>query len=546
MSEPGSGAHRLHAVRVHANDDVTVAVAVREGVKIQVPGSSDHPTLSGALVRSHALHERPVDLPTTSMLSLPERALQFGTGALLRGFVDFFLDEANRRGQFGGRVVALSSTGSGRDRRLNDQDGLYTLVVQGRSDGVVRRDCRVIASVSRALSVADDWSEVLRVSESPALELIFSNTTEVGIVLDEEDAVAGAAGGPPRSFPARLTRLLLHRARQCGYDVTRAPVVIPCELIEHNGDTLRGIVRTLAERWMAEPAFITWLDAVPFCNTLVDRIVPGAPGSDQARELGTSLGYDDALITMCEPYRLFAIEGDSALRARLRFAGADAGIIVVEDIAPFRERKVRLLNGAHTSLVSLALLAGCTTVRDAVEHPLLGAFLHTVLFDEIVPSVSVPDATEFAQEVLERFANPYLEHALWGITLQGTAKLRVRVVPSIVSYAQRTGGPPRALALGFAGYLAFQRGDLHEMRRARGDVVPVDLLAEVVRRAWHGTSDAAADLRALALRVARDEELWGTDLTTVPGFVNAVGEHLVRIRHEGISAAIAGFSGVPV
>ena len=181
-----------------------------------MPGSSHHPTLSRELVRSNALHGRSVDLPAADMLDLPERALQFGTGALLRGFVDFFLDEANRRGQFGGRVVAVSSTGSGRDRRLNDQDGLYTLVVQGRSDGVARRDCRVIASVSRALSAADDWSEVLRVSESPALEFIFSNTTEVGIVLDEEDAAAGAGGGPPRSFPARLTRLLLQRARHSG------------------------------------------------------------------------------------------------------------------------------------------------------------------------------------------------------------------------------------------------------------------------------------------------------------------------------------------
>ena len=508
-------------------------------------GPSQRPTLSHALVRSHALRGRSIDLPATDMLELPERALQFGTGALLRGFVDFFLDEANRRGQFGGRVVAVSSTGSGRDRRLNDQDGLYTLVVQGRSDGVARRDFRVIASVSRALSAADDWSEVLRVSESPALEFIFSNTTEIGIVLDEEDAAAGAEGGPPRSFPARLTRLLLQRARQCGYDLARAPVVIPCELIENNGDTLRAIVRVLTERWMVEPDFTAWLDAVPFCNTLVDRIVPGAPGGEQARELDTSLGYDDAMITLCEPYRLFAIEGDAALRARLRFAGADAGIIVAEDIAPYRERKVRLLNGAHTSLVSLALLAGCTTVREAVEHPLLGAFLQTVLFDEIVPSVSVPDASAFALEVLDRFANPYLDHALWDITLQGTAKLRVRLVPSIVSYAERTGGPPRALALGFAGYLAFQRGELHEARRAGGGVVPVDLSADVVRRAWQGTSDDAADLRALVLRVSRDEELWGADLTRVPGFANAVGEHLVRIRHEGAVAAIAAFIGVP-
>jgi tagaturonate reductase len=513
-------------------------------------GVSARPTLSRELIGAGARRrgEHTIALPRADVLDLPERAMQFGTGALLRGLVDFFIDAANARGQFGGRIVMVGSTGSGRDRRLNEQDGLYTLVEQGLVDGAARRDCRVIASVSRALAATSEWDVVLRAAESPALDLIFSNTTEVGIVLDEADAAAGADSGAervlPRSFPAKLARVLLHRARHFQYDPARAPVVIPCELIEDNGDRLREIVTTLAERWKLEPELMSWLGRVAFCNTLVDRIVPGAPGPEQARELDEMLGYDDAMLTVCEPYRLLAIQGDAVLRTRLAFADADPGIIVAEDIAPYRERKVRLLNGAHTSFVSLALLAGCTTVREAVEHPVIGAFLRTVLFDEIVPSVSVPGAVKFAEEVVTRFANPYLHHALWDITLQGTAKLRVRLVPTIVAYASRTGQAPRALALGFAGFLAFQRGELHEKRLTSGGTVPPDAAGEAVRARWRSAQDA--DLPSFVRQVCQATELWGADLAAVPGFVDTVSEHLIRIRRDGAVAAMSVMVGAGV
>jgi tagaturonate reductase len=362
-------------------------------------------------------------------------------------------------------------------------------------------------------------------------------------VLDESDAAAGPDRSPPSSFPAKLAALLIHRARHFDFDPARAPMVLPCELIENNGDKLRGLVLTLAERWNIEPAFVRWLEQVPFCNTLVDRIVPGSPRHEQAAELGEALGYDDAMLTISEPYRLFAIEGDAALRARLRFADADPGIIVADDIAPYRERKVRLLNGAHTSFVSLALLAGCTTVREAVEHPALGAFLRSVLFDEIVPSVSVPGAEAFAREVLDRFANPYLQHALWDITLQGTAKFRVRLVPTIAEYARRTGQAPRALALGFAGYLGLQRGELQAARAAQGAAVPADAAGDTVRARWSGVGDDAAQLGAFVRGICTDVELWGVDLNAVSGFAELVTEHLVRIRQDGVSAALGTLLG---
>lgn len=477
-------------------------------------------------------------LPSAAQLALPVRAVQFGTGALLRGLVDALLDDANRKGLFGGRVVMIGSTGSGRDRAINDQSGLFTLVVQGLVDGKAKREFQVISAVSRALAAATQWQEVLYCAESPELELIFSNTTEIGIVLDEADAAEEPGQAPPRSFPGKLAAFLLHRARRSGYDEARAPVVIPTELIEGNGEKLRDIVVTLATRWNTEPEFQQWLGAVRFCNTLVDRIVPGAPSEQYAAELRELLPYDDGMMTIAEPYRLFAIEGDATLRERLRFPAADEGIIVAEDITPYRLRKVRLLNGAHTSFVSLAILAGCRTVREAVEHPALGPFLRTVLLDEIVPSVDVPGAEGFAREVLSRFGNPFLQHQLWDITLQGTTKFKVRVVPSIQDYARATGVVPRALALGFAGFLAFQDGALQAARRAAGEPVPADAAGESIQARWREVKDGSRDLRAFVHDVSADTELWGADLTTVPGFVDAVAEQLTVVREQGAVAAI--------
>jgi tagaturonate reductase len=496
-----------------------------------------HPTLSPQLVRT--LSSRPdLTIPSAAQLDLPERAVQFGTGALLRGLVDAILDDANRRGDFGGRVVMVGSTGSGRDRAINEQGGLFTLVTQGLVDGAARRECRIVASVSRALAVSTQWDEVLRCAERSDLELVFSNTTEIGIVLDEKDA-AGAPGAlAPRSFPGKLTAFLLHRARSCALDASKAPIVIPTELIEDNGTRLGEIVRTLAARWGASAAELAWLSRVRFCNTLVDRIVPGTPGEPLAAELRALLPYEDGMVTVCEPYRLLAIEGDEALRSRLGFAAADPGVIVAESIAPYRLRKVRLLNGAHTSFVSLALLAGCRTVREAVEHPALGGFLRRVLLDEIVPSVDVPGAQEFAHDVLARFANPFLEHQLWDITLQGTTKMRVRVVPSILDFARASGEAPQALALGFAGYLAFQRGEMHERRRAAGDTVPTDEAVAPIRTRGRALGDGTNAIPALVDAVCGDAELWGTDLRAVPGFAEAVAGHLAVILDRGAVAAI--------
>jgi tagaturonate reductase len=358
----------------------------------------------------------------------------------------------------------------------------------------------------------------------------------VGIALDEGD---DAEMRPPRSFPGKLTRFLYERGRAFDYDPARGVVVIPCELIAENGDRLREIVLALAARWGLDPRFGQWVESsVPFCNTLVDRIVPGTPSGDQRQKLVAELGYEDALLTVCEVYRLFAIEaGDAA--PRLRFAAADPGILLTDDVTPYRERKVRILNGGHTVMVPAALLLGCETVREAVEHPLVGRFLERVLFQEIVPSLDVPGGEQFAREVVDRFANPFIRHALFDITLQAAMKTRVRVVPSIVGYAKRSGKAPDSLAFGFAAYLLFMRGELHEKRRAAGQSVPQDDQGERVRALWsdHGGGDERA-LAALVRAACSDTSLWGTDLTAVPGFAEAVTAHLTKMIQAGPQAAL--------
>jgi tagaturonate reductase len=482
-----------------------------------------------------------VAAPHDALLDLPERAVQFGTGALLRGLVDDFLHRANEQGLFGGRVAAVGSTGSARDRALRDQDGLYTLAVEGVVGGRPVQECRIIASVSRALSAASDWNDVLALARAPLVQFVFSNTTEVGIALDPADTKDAA---PPVSFPAKLTQFLYARAREFDYDPSAGLIVVPCELIERNGDLLRRLVLTLAERWALGEAFTGWVErSVHFCNTLVDRIVPGTPRGEDATRLAEMLGYEDALLTTCEPYRLLAIEGDETLRARMRWTTADPAILVVPDISPYRERKVRLLNGAHTALASAALLMGCETVRDAVTHPALGPFLRLAMLDEIVPTLDAEDSHGFAEGVLDRFRNPFIRHALVDITLQATTKMRVRVVPSVVAYGARTGRAPQSLAFGFAAFLLYVRGEQQAARRARGLSVPADDRAARLARYWE---DAGNDEARLVRAVCADIELWATDLGAVPGFVDAVTDHLCRAGAIGIAAALDHHLATPV
>ena len=496
------------------------------------------PQLNKDLILSEAYqHRDDLKVPTSQQLNLPEKVLQFGTGRFLRGFADYFIDRANRQGLFGGRVVVVSSTGSGRGALFNDQDGLYTLCIQGLDDGEPVERRSIIGSVSRAIAAPDAWDKVLRLARSSDLELILSNTTEVGIQLDTNDAIDL---DPPRSYPGKLTAFLYERARAFKYAPSAGLTILPCELIEDNGARLRGIVLELAERWELDEAFIEWLETSnTFCDTLVDRIVTGRPGEEELQKHQDELGYTDELFTTAEIYRLWAIR---ATQDQIPFAGADEGIVVAEDITPYRERKVRILNGTHTSTVPAAFLSGHETILDAMRADATSSFIRSTMLEDIVPSLDVEGGRPFAEDVLQRFANPYLEHQLIDITLQITSKMRPRVVPSIRRYHEKHDALPRHLCFGFAAYLRFMRGveakDGTIYGRRGDEKYPIrDDHADHLMQAWQDVKEPS-DLPAFVERICGVEDFWGLNLNDIPGFAETVTRHLQAIQEHGAADAL--------
>ena len=385
---------------------------------------------------------------------LPERVLQFGSGMLLRALCAVAVDSANRTGARAGRSVVVQSSAEGahRARALNAQDGLYTLVERGLSDGAPVERVGLIGAISRALAADSQWSAVRDVATGPEMQVIVTNVSEAGFRIDAP-------------FPGRLTDALHAR-------FARAPdappvFVIPTELVPDNGPRLAAMVHELAGKHDRSQAFRDWLKArVRFCSSLVDRITT-APPPDQHAALEEKLGYRDVLLTVTEPYALWAIEADPA-ELRAAFPVESATVVFAPDIAFYRERKLRLLNAVHTAAAPLALLAGVRTVRDATAHPLLGPFLNRLLFEEIIPATDLPagEARSFAQQVLERFPNPWLEHEWRVIATNQEDKFRIRVVPLISRGSRGSRGSQPGLALAAAAHLTFTRAPIDSLGEA--------------------------------------------------------------------------------
>ena len=450
---------------------------------------------------------------------LPERVLQFGTGMLLRALCTASVDAANSAGAFSGRVVVIQSTPQGQARAINAQDSLFTLVERGLEDGAPLERTRLVGAISRALVADTEWPAARDLVTRPELQLILSNVTEAGLRLDA-------------SFPARLTDLLHTR-------FTRLPdgppvFVIPTELVDDNGPRLAAMVHRLAHGLERGSEFREWLGRrVRFCSSLVDRITTGMPAPDARAALERRLGYADDLLTVTEPHALWAIEADPAeLRATFAIDVRSESVIIARDIGFYRERKLRLLNGAHTATAPLALLAGVRTVREAVEHPRLGVFLRHILFEEIVPATDLPAdaALAFARTVIDRFRNPWLEHEWRVIAANQTAKLRARVVPSLTGFARKRGIAPRGLTLGLAAYLRWVRS------QPAGDA---DL--PLIERHWR-TATAPQGLAASALA---DADLWDANLAELPGILEATTRWLVMLERDGVDAALEALSAMP-
>jgi tagaturonate reductase len=394
---------------------------------------------------------------------LPERVLQFGSGMLLRALCAAAMDSANRAGKQAGRIVVVQSTAEGapRARALNAQDGLFTLVERGLSGGTPLERVGKIGAISRALAADGEWNVVRDLATGPEMQVIVSNVSEAGFRIDAP-------------FPGRLTDVL--HARFTGAPDAPPMFVIPTELLPDNGPRLAAMVHELAGRYERARAFRDWLEArVRFCSSLVDRIVT-APSPDQHAALEATLGYRDGLLTVTEPYALWAIEADPA-ELRTVFPIESASVVFAPDIAFYRERKLRLLNAVHTATAPLALLAGVRTVREATAHPRLGPFLKRLLFEEIIPATNLPaaEARAFAQAVLERFANPWLDHEWRVIATNQEDKFRIRVVPLIMaSFSTRLSN----LSLAMAAHLTFTRAPLESL----GEVAQIPAFVSATTR----------------------------------------------------------------
>ena len=382
-------------------------------------------------------------VPDEALFELPEKVLQFGTGVLLRGLPDYFIDKANRQGVFNGRVVVVKSTSQGDSSAFDKQDGLYTLCVRGVQDGQKVEENSINSSISRVLNAAEEWEQILECAHNQNMQVIISNTTEVGIQLANDDI----RRHPPVSFPGKLLAFLYERFKAFGGSERSGMVIVPTELISDNGKKLESIVLELAHLNGLEEAFIEWLESCNhFCNSLVDRIVPGKPDPETGAQLEAELGYSDQLLTMSEVYCLWAIEGNEHVKEILSFAQVDAGVIIEPDITIYKELKLRLLNGTHTLSCGLAFLAGFSSVKEAMDDELMSAFITEVMINELAPSipytVSLAAAQQFAYKVLDRFRNPHIRHQWINITMQYTSKMAMRNLPVLLKHYEQYKSSP--------------------------------------------------------------------------------------------------------
>jgi tagaturonate reductase len=477
-----------------------------------------------------------VQQPDAKLFGLPERILQFGTGVFLRGLPDHVIDKANKQGVFNGRIVVIKSTGNGGTDVFARQDGLYTLLERGIEDGSSIERVTVNASISRVLSAEEEWEQILACATDPDIQVILSNTTEIGIVLAETDAYTEK----PVSFPGRVLSILEQRYRAFHGSNESGMVIVPTELIVDNGTALKKIIVTLAKLRGLDDTFLNWLDtANDFCNSLVDRIVPGKLPADEHAGMEKRLGYRDELMIMAEPYLLWAIE-TSRQRTRdiLSFSKTDKGVIITSDINKFRELKLRLLNGAHTFSCGLACLAGLGTVKEAMNDPVFSEYISGVMVNEIIPiisgdMISRQEAQDFAAQVLDRFRNPFIEHQWLSITVQYTSKMAMRTAPLIARHYAASPYTPELMALGFAAHILFTRPIEHSGEawygHFQGRTYPIpDDKATLMQRHWQ-----SAEVDSIAAVVLSDADIFGEDLTQYNGFAETVQSYLTSLVQQG-------------
>lgn len=449
--------------------------------------------------------------PSKETLGFKEKVLQFGTGVLLRGLPDYYIDKANKSNIFNGRILVVKSTSTGNTDAFDEQNGLYTICIQGIDDGKIVQENIITSCISRVVNAATEWEQILDAVSNDNIQIIISNTTEAGI----QESNDNIHDNPPSSFPGKLLAVLVRRYNACNGDSSKGFIILPTELISDNGKKLKEIVLKLAKQNSLPNDCIAWIEnANHFCNTLVDRIVPGAYTNKE-------LSYEDKLMIMAEPFSLWAIEAkDNIIADKLSFATIDQGIILTPSIEKFKEIKLRLLNGSHSSTCALAILGGFRTVKEAMSNPIFFQYIQSLLLDEIGASIlsediTNKDITDFSAKVLDRFSNPFLEHQWTSIAVNYTEKFKLRCIPILEKYYNKHQAFPEKLVLGFAAYI---------LLLVSNDQIS-DKWKTTLQEKWSNDSDPITTILS-------NTAIWEKDLSQYTGLVDKVKNYIKQLSNN--------------
>ena len=463
---------------------------------------------------------------------LPIKVVQFGEGNFLRAFVDYAFQRLNNEVDFNAGIAVVQPLKDGMVNMINDQDGLYTLFMNGIKKGEKIQDIQLISNIVKAINPYSDFADYLALAKEPALQFIVSNTTEAGIEFLDTDTPDMQ---PPAAFPAKLTVLLHERFKHFNGDASKAVTIIPCELIDYNSETLKKCILQYCDLWNLDAAFVKWVsEDCTYHSTLVDRIVPGYPRAE-IEEYNSKLEYQDNLIVAAEPFFLWAIEGGEDLKDKLPFDKTDLNVKIVDDIRPFKMIKVRILNGAHTAMVPVSLLFGNKLVMETVNGGFTGPFVDNVIAEisETLP-MDKNEITAYAEEVMDRFRNPFIKHALADIALNSISKFKVRVLPSLLGYYTTTKKLPTSLTFSLACLIRFYKGTWNN------EALPVKdtpELVEAFKKAWE-----LGNIESVVAAVLANTDFWDEDLNKVEGLSQAVVHALNEIEANGIQQGFVNFS----
>ena len=472
----------------------------------------------------------------------PVKVVQFGEGNFLRAFVDYMIDIANEQGKFDGDIVLIKPIEFGNLDNFHRQDCQYTVSLRGNVNGEGKIINRVVTSVADAVDAINEYEKYMQLAEIETLRFVVSNTTEAGIVYDASDRFEW---NPPKTFPGKLTKFLYHRFETFGGDKSKGLVMLPVELIDDNGIMLRKCVMQQIENWGLSDEFKAWVEeACIFTSTLVDRIVTGYPRATEEEEW-EKLGYEDRIMVTGEPFALWVIESAKDISGEFDLPGAGLPVIFTEDHHPYKQRKVRILNGAHTSFVLASWLCGNDIVRQSMEDKDVRDFMNKTIFDEVIPTLSLPEEElkEFAGEVVNRFNNPYVDHALLAISLNSVSKWRARCLPSLLGYVDKFGKLPAHLTFSIAALMAFYHGTEIENGVLKGnrngqtyDIKDDVSVLEFFR------DNCEKDTRTFVTNYLGREDFHGQNLNKVPGLTDAVVTYLDDIKANGMRAALCRIS----